>query len=126
MIVANPPGSPTRGLRLLATLMVVLGAYIAFGALVIPIGLDSTVSAPWLVEGIAALGTALAGIRLLQGRPGAVTLGIVTISAWLLASLVQAAISGVGAYANPFTIGSTAFLVIALFVLIRRRLLGEL
>jgi len=126
MIVASPPGSPTRGLRLLATLMVVLGAYIAFGSLVIPIGLDSAMPVPWFVEGIAALGTALAGIRLLQARPGAVTLGILSISAWLLASLVQAAIIGFGAYPNPFTIGSTAFLVIALFVLVRRRLAGEM
>ena len=100
--------------------MVVLGAYIAFGTLVSPIGPDPAWTPLWLFEGLAALGTAAAGLGLLNGRRGAATLGIVSVSAWLLASSVQATILGVGAYANPFTVALTAFLLIALVVLARR------
>ena len=119
MFVAAPPDSQPRSKRLFATLMVVLGAYFAFGTLVSPIGPDPELTPLWLFEGLAALGTTAAGIGLLKGRPGAETLGIVTVSAWLLASFVQAAIIGVGTYANPFTVGSTVFLVIALLILVR-------
>ena len=119
MIVAAPPDSQPRGRRFLATLMVVLGAYIAFGTLVSPIGPDPAWTPLWLFEGLAALGTAVAGVGLLKGRPGAATLGIVTVSAWLLASFVQAAILGVGASANPFTVALTVFLLIALVTLVR-------
>ena len=94
----------------------------AFGKIVrtSPIGPDPAWTPLWLFEGLAALGTATAGIGLLKGRPGATTLGIVTVSAWLLISLVQAAILGFGTYANPLTVGSRVFLGIALVVLVRR------
>jgi len=121
MVIGSPPDSLPRGRRLIATLMVVLGAYIAFGTLVSPIGPDPAWTILWLFEGIAALGTAAAGIGLLKGRPGATTLGIVTVSAWLVASVALAAVLGFMTSASPVTVGVTAFQVIALVVLVRRR-----
>lgn len=119
MFVRDPADSHSRGMRLIATLMVVLGAYGAFTALVSPIGPEPIPPILWLAGGIAALGTALAGVRLLQGRPGAATLGAVTVSAWLVVTVAQAAILGVTEYANPFTVAQTVVLVIALIALLR-------
>ena len=121
MFVAAPPDAPPRGRRLIATLMVVLGAYMAFGTLVSPARPEPALTILWLFEGLAALGTASAGIGLLTGRPGAASLGIVTVSAWLLVSIAEAAVVGFAAYANPITVGVAAFLVIALAELVRQR-----
>lgn len=120
MIVATPPGSPSRGTRLVATLMVVLGSYVAFGTLVSPAGLDARWTFLRLAEGLAAGATAIAGIRLLRGRPGAETIGIVVMAIWLLVWAGLAATVGISTFANPFTVGTSAFLVIALLVLLRR------
>jgi hypothetical protein len=113
--------SPTGALRLVAVLMVLLGGYSAFGTLVSP--MNSALMAPivWLAGGLAALGTAVAGIRLLQGHTGDAILGILTISAWLGVTLIQAAILGASRFATPITVGQTAILVVGLLVLVRRR-----
>lgn len=99
--------------------MVVLGAYVAFGTFVSPIGPDPNWTLLWLAQGVTAVGTAVAGVLMLQERPRAATIGVVMIAAWLLVSAGLAATVGVSNFANPFTIGTTVFLVIALLTLLR-------
>lgn len=120
MIVPDDSGVPPRGRRLVATLMVVLGAYVAFGTLVSPFGQGEGWTGLLLAEGLAAAATAVAGVRLLRDRPGAELTGILAIAAWLLVWATLAATVGLTAFANPFTVGTSAFLVISLLVLRRR------
>ena len=100
--------------------MVLLGAYVAFGTFVSPTGPDARWTVLWLAQGVAAVGTAIAGVLLLQGRPGAATTGLVTVATWLVVSAGLAAALGLSTFANPFTVGTTAFLVIAVVTLLRR------
>jgi hypothetical protein len=119
MIVDNPPGSPSGGVRVVAIVMVVLGAYVAFGTFSSPAGPDPRFTSLWLAQGLVALATAATGFVLIR-RPAAAVAGIVTIAIWLLVSAAMAVALGLSTFANPFTVGTTLFLVIALITLLRR------
>ncbi len=100
--------------------MVILGSYVAFGTFVSPTGPDQTWTVLWMAQGAAALGTAIAGVMVLRGRPDAEATGVVTVTMWVLLWATMAATVGLPAFANPFTVGTAAFLILALFALLRR------
>jgi hypothetical protein len=119
VLVSHAQTSPPRGIKAIATMMVVVGVWMAFGTLASPINSYPLPAALWLAGGIAAFGTATAGVRLLQGHVGATRFGMVVLAFWLTSSVAEAAILGLTAFVNPFTVGQTAFLVVALLVLRR-------